>query len=408
MKSTTIVIPFAYTPKWGQIVIASLKEFYNQDFDILVMNNSPERDDIKAITETTLGEGVRVETPPPLQRWHGGALDYGIELIDTPYLFALETDCTVERGDWLEWYMRCMVDDYVAMAGWFWCITEDTNDGRHYINSSATLYNTKILKLLLKECQNNKETDLVCGMNYEHRHPQDHFKRMVEQNAVGPFSDSRGFQHHNYPVPRPEKWSHEPGSWIFNRASCQWECIRLPGKMVNTNEPKAPQVKYNYYGDSEDNPYVLHYWGGTVSHNFDKHLVTVHWEVDSMEWWLRREDRIWKEYVPHTIRQKSIEQGLVKSFDEEFAYALSRVHLLNPGTKIRAYHHEVPGYILKEVEEPVVIGDGLNATIVDWGHDDGLWIAQFDEEPIGAPYHKQREEGGKWYANLHPMWCVRR
>jgi hypothetical protein len=292
MKYATVVIPFAYTPRWGQIVVASLKEFKNSlDFYIVMTDNSPEGDYIKAVTETSLGEDVNVVVTPPLQRWHAGGLDYMIPFVETPYFFSLETDCTIQMEGWLDWYASFVKDEYVAMVGWFWMLGENIDDGRHYINSSATLYSTRILKILLEECRKNPDTTISYGMNYEYRKFNEHWANIVKEGFAGPFSEQRGFLHENYPYPRPDKWWQEPGNWLFNRVSCQWECVRVPGAMVPRDEPHSPDVKYNYYGDSYEEAYVLHYWGGTVSHNFDKHEVSTAWEIDCLEWWLRREYR---------------------------------------------------------------------------------------------------------------------
>ena len=175
MKDVTAVVPFAYTPKWGQIVVSSLKEFKNDlTLDIIVMNNTPSRKDIEAISETTLGKYVTVMIPPVFQRWHAGALDYAIDKIDTPYMFTIETDCTVDRNNWLDWYAGYMKDDMVAMAGWFWRV-----GGRHYINSSATLYNSRILKKLLKECTDNEDTILCYGLDYEKRYDHPHSRNII-------------------------------------------------------------------------------------------------------------------------------------------------------------------------------------------------------------------------------------
>ncbi len=410
MKYCSVVIPFAYTPRWGQIVIASLKAFANdKDLDILVMNNTPDHDDIKAITDKSLGEDVTIHQTSKGMRWHGGALDEAIDLVEAPYMFSTETDVTFSRPDWLDWYAGFMKDEYVAMAGWYWSLGENIDEGRKYINSSATLYNTRILKQLLQECRNNTDTIFSYGLSHEKRYKHNLTVEMVEAKHLGPFSESRGFQH---PFPphkmEPDKWWHEPGSWLYNRCTHQWECVRVPGALVKNLDGVGPPHKYNFYGMSESDAYVLHYWGGTVSHNFEKHLVSVQWEADSLEWWLKREYRIWEEVVPEHIRKESISKGLVKTFDAEFAYAKSRVHLILAGQKIRAYHGSATPYIDGTQPEPDTPDDGLNATIIGWHHDKGLCIAQFDEMPPGKPYHEQYEEGGKWYAHLHPMWCVKR
>lgn len=410
MKFATVVIPFAYTPRWIQICISSLKSFKNvYDFDIIIMDNSPDdRRDIKSISETSLSDGVQIVKSK--LRSHGGALDHAIELVHTPWFFGFESDCSVNKDGWLDWYASFIKDDYVSMIGWYWQRSPDSQDDRHYINSSATLYNSRILKLLLGECKRNPDSVICYGKDYEKRKEQPWFSSLVKNNLVGPFSESRGFQHQKeYPIIRDYKWWQEPGNWVYNRCSQQWECIRVPGELVYNRILKAPEYKYNYYGVSDDEAFVRHYWAGTVSHNFDKHLVVVPWEIDCIEWWLTREYKMWEQYVPESVRKHSLKNGLVKSFDEEMKYAKSRIHLLNQGDLIRAYHNEVIQYITKESPEPTLEKDGLAAKIVGYSSADGLWIIEFEvDPPEDNPYHMQRKENGKWYANAHPLWCVKR
>lgn len=407
MKYATLVIPFAFTPRWGQIVISSLKAFKNdRGFDIVLMNNSPERNDINAIAQTSLIEGVEIQTPPANQRWHAGSLEYYIPQLKTPYIFTLESDCTVNRDGWLDWFASFMKDDYVAMAGWYWMQGQDFDDERHYINSSATLYNSRILKQLNQECLNNPDTTIVYGIENEKRLLHDTTAKRIQEGAIGCFSEFRGFQQ-IYPVcPKDEKWWHEPGNWLYNRASCQWECIKVPGEIIRNGIPHAPEYKYNYYGNSDEEAYIRHYWAGTVSHNFDKHLVSVPWEADCIEWWLKREYNLWKEVVSEPIRKMSLENKLIKDINEELKYALSKVHILKEGDLVTVYYGDAQQYIKKEVPQP--IGLGWNGQIIAYNHFHGKWIVRFDQKPPGELYDEQYEDAGEWYAETDSLSCVKR
>lgn len=398
MKYATVVIPFGYTPRWIQIVLSSLKTFKNdRDFNVIVMNNSPETNHIRAVTETEFGEGIEVVTPPEEMRYHGGALDYGIDLIGTEYLFALESDCTVDRDGWLDWYAGFMKDRYVAMAGWFWAAS-----GRNYINSSVTLYNTDIMKRLLEECRNNTDTVISYGRHYEQRMNHDHTARLVTERKLGPFTDSRGFQHSVEPV---TKWYHEPGNWVYNRCLCQWECIRVPGAIVKNTEPNQPEYRYNFYGPSDAEAYARHYWGGTVSHNFDKHLIYVQWEANSTKWWLNREYDMWLKYVPERIRRDSIEKKLVRNLDEELAYAAKRTHVVQIAEKVMVYSGNAEPYIMGDL--PLDAGDGSPGQVVGWHHEKGMWIVKLESKPkFESPNFW--EEGGLMFIYSHPQTMAKR
>ena len=409
MKYATIIIPFGFTPRWGQIVISSLKAFKNdRDFHVVLMNNSPERNDIDAVAKTSIGEGIEIQVPPPGQRWHAGSLEYYIPQLKTPYMFALESDCTVNRDGWLDWYAGFMKDEYVAMAGWYWQERPDFDDERHYINASATLYNSNILKLLNAECLANPDSIICYGLENEKRMFHDTTAKRIEEGYIGCFSEFRGFQQ-LYPVaPKPDKWWQEPGNWLYNRASCQWECVKVPGQIVRNMEPPCATYKYNFYGESDEEAYARHYWAGTVSHNFDKHLVSVPWEADCIEWWLKREYNLWKQIVPEPVRKLSLDQGYVKKLDEELKYAMSRVHIVKEGDLVRVYHKDVQDYIKGEVPEPNLLShESADGKIVGYHHKHGKWIVKFDDKPL-FPYSSQYSDGDNWYAEVDSLQCIRR
>ena len=399
-KFATVVIPFAFTPRWGQIVISSLKKFANKkDFDILVMNNSPEHAAIKAITGTSIGDGVKVYTPEKHRmRAHGGSLDCAIGLVDTPYIFTLESDCTVEKNGWLDWYAGHIQDEYTAMVGWYW-----NTAGRYYINASATLYRTELLKRLWNECIRNKD-DVICyGPKLTKRMHHENTKTMIQNQEIGPFSDSRGFWNVDYPDPRPDQWWHEPGSWLYSRCFNQYQCVKIPGEVVYNPKGVQPEFQYNYYGPSKNEIYAKHHWAGTVSHNYDKHLITVQWEALASDWWINRELRMWEEWVPEDIRKDTIEKGLVRDPEQEKQYAKSRIHILEPGMMVKVWRGDAVPYIMGE-PEPEIEDDGLLGHFAFW--DENLMRVQFRETPK-EPYEGQFMEGGIPQIKVLPKQCTK-
>ena len=329
-KQATVVIPHAYTTRWTQIAVASLKNHKNNaDFDIIVVDNSIPHHSIRGITDTALREGVKVIFPKdPAHGGHQLALDEAIDHVETPWFVAWETDTRAMRDGWLDWLLSFVKDEYVAIVGWYWSI--DCDDNRHYISPAGALYRTSVLKTLKKEVLNNKDLSVCYGrdmskrINLTEEYPHTAGKFIPEGNW-GPFSECRGFGN-VYPFPEKDQWCPEPGNWIYNRCVMQWECIHLPGKMVENETFYKDSIyhKYTYVGESEKDAYLLHYWAGTVSHNFDKHPIPLH-DEPKLKFWLGREYSLWEEEVQEDIRQDTISKGLVRTFNEEYAYALSRV-----------------------------------------------------------------------------------
>lgn len=417
----TIVIPFAYNRLWLQTCIASFKAFKNgPGADIIVIDNAEREDrrgiDVKVLTETSLGEGIRVIPQGyriPDGRYyatHGSALNYALGFVETPYIFATESDVTIARDGWLDWYASRIRDDATAMVGWFW-------PGRQYINPSQTLLNMKILRMIDAEVRNNKIPIFVWGKNGENRFQQDHWKWQIESGFMGPFNEIRGF---SVDPSRPD--THDTGSWLYFRLRQQYECAEVPGREIaipNWQELRCAPTKYQYIGDSEDQAYLFHHSAGTVSHDYEKHLVVVEWQSYCVEWWLRREYRLWEEIVPEFIRKETLSKGLVPPLEKELERALKRIHVVRVGDKVRAYHAEVERYIDGTLPEPNNPGDGLNATVVGFDSGEGVYIIQFEGgdpggdvnlkyNQAGGAYYKQRMENGKWYANSHAKWLVKR
>ncbi len=333
-KSGTVVIPAAFAARWLQICVAALKQHKNAtDFDILIVDNSPGHPSIKTITETRLGEGVKVVDPPaPNIAGHQVALDMAIDMVETPWFITWETDVQVLRDGWLDWLLSFAKDEYVAIIGWYWA--GDYADDRHYISPAGALYRTRILKMLKEECLRNKDMAVCYGRKMDKRidimkeYPHTGGK-MINMGIWGPFLESRGFGN-VYPYSnQKDHWTPEPGNWVYNRCSMQWEVIHLPGRFVVNDEIKnavnlGVPYKYTDVGPEGEEAYFRHHWAGTVSKNFVKHKIPP-WDMEKMQFWLKREYRIWEEVVPEDVRKLTLKKGLVMSLDEEYALAQSQV-----------------------------------------------------------------------------------
>ncbi len=332
----TCVIPHAYGTRWSQICVASLKAYKNtSEFDILMIDNSPGHPSIKGISETRLGDGVRIVQPKSNDTGHQLALDQAIDIVERPWFIAFESDVRVMRAGWLDWMFSFVKDDYTAIVGWYWKDPANCHDLRHYISPAGSLYRTSILKMLKEECLRNP--DLVCcygrdmskRINFREQYPHTSGKLIPEKNW-GPFCECRGFGN-VYPYAKDrDYWVMEPGNWIYNRCVMQWECVHLPGDMaVNDEIPSAANLglphKYTYVGPSEAEAYFRHYWAGSVSKDFLKHPIPKYQAV-RIPYWMQREYRIWNEVVPEDVRKQTVENGWAMTYEQEYAYAMSMVN----------------------------------------------------------------------------------
>ena len=279
------------------------------------MNNTPQPDrSIFGVTKTALKDDVRVINVPSPQDWHGGCVDYALPMIDTPYFMMMETDCQIMKPDWLKHFLDPILkDDLVAMAGWFW-----PGGDRDYIGPGATIYNTDIVKRIEAEIRDNKRTTFCYGDGLRLRHTLE--PRMRDAKWLwGPFTETRSY--HDI-VKREEKWWQEPCAWLYYRCSFEYECVKLPGMWTTALVNGHNIAGGTFYGKPDD-MYLIHHWGGTVSHNWEKQKVTAPWELATLPWWIAREDRVWRDVVPAEIREHTLDMGLVKTGQEEMDFILN-------------------------------------------------------------------------------------
>ncbi len=336
MSKTIVVVPHARTVKWLQIVVASLKQFKNDaKYDIMVVDNSPPHDlsSIKAITETRLGENVIIEDNKYSQtRAHAGALDYALTIIDPkeyPYFFSAETDCRALRDGWLDWFHSFIQDEYTAMAGWYW-----PGGDREYIHTGGCLYNTNILLRIKKQIEKNDNYMICYGTDLKRRMflgdmPEKftaaaaavgkHYRATLESPYHGPFTEQRGFQ--EIWSKRDHKYYQEPGAWPYYRCQTEYECVKVPGVLIYHENPHVAEG--TWYGSLSEKAWWVHYWAGTVSHNWESMRIVERWQRLAIPYWIDREDRVWREAVPEDVRKQTLDMGMCRTGEDEKNYILN-------------------------------------------------------------------------------------
>lgn len=315
MKPFTICIPYSRTITWLQILLCSLAEntVFDDIEDIYILNNGPEVDDSLLLTwelgyyEKCKCRGLR---PPPEFRSHAGCMDWVLKHISTPYFMMLESDCRVFKKDWLKNFLDPISkDNLVAMAGWYWSVPVGD---RNYIGPGATIYNTEIVKKIESEVRHNKSLTFCYGDGLKKRYKIiGRSQEMIEEYKLGPFSEFRGF--HDIWLDYDEKWWMEPCAWLYYRCRSQYECVELPAVYEEHLEKGVMVADGTHYGHPDT--YLTHYWGGTVSYDWQKHPVTAEWQLRVLPFWIDRERKIWEEVVPAEIRKKTEEMGLIFSKD---------------------------------------------------------------------------------------------
>lgn len=343
MEKILVCIPHTRTTKWIQIIISSLKKFKNEhQFDIMVVNNGlPSDRSLLGLTETGLSENVRIEDNKYIEtRSHAGALDFALSIIDEkeyPYFFSAETDCRALKNSWLDWFRSHMIDQYVSQAGWYW-----PGGDREYIHTGGCLYSTKILKRLKKQIKENDNYVMCYGTDLKRRmylteeedgSPGSHYRKCMKSQYHGPFTEQRGFQ--EIWSKRSEKFYQEPGAWPYYRCQVEYECVKLPGVLLwKETGPSIKVAEGTWYGLSVDDAWWVHYWAGTVSHNWEIMKVRERWQRLALPYWIDREDQIWKDVVPESVRKKTLDMNLCKTGEDEKQFILNHPNFLIPESEV--------------------------------------------------------------------------
>lgn len=274
-------------------------------------------------------------------RFHGSALDCALRRMNTEYFFAMETDVRILREGWASWYLEHLGEQ--GMAGFYW--TED--DTRNYINPSASMYRTSALKEFDDERQVDESDDLWYIENGEWTSVSVSERNLGFFNwGNGAFADKRGFgRTMGQDEGRHQPGWYEPGQMLFYWMQEYHGAVGVPHVHEYVRHGLAAGT---WYGDSKEEAYCRHYWGGTSAHNIDKHST----EGESINrwigWWLEREHQVWCEVVPEEARQHASEVMLAHKdeLDPEViprAEALGVAWYYDYDWRPREPHGEPPG-----------------------------------------------------------------
>lgn len=307
MKKVAVGFVHGHTPKWLQTFLYSLKNTYSSiPFDIFIANSDPGHPSIKAILGNGLADNVTIVDCTNRRHCHGTGLDNILGLLDPneyEYFFTTETDCKVMQPDWLNWFYKFAKDNTkMGAAGFYW------SEGDHHnnINPSATLYRVDMLKHYTKEVLGNKDNTFY---HWQENKPENHpdVNKFIE-TIHGAFSEHRGIKN---PTPVQDKYLREgvpftgwfePGQWLYCRMQGEWEETRVPCDHVYMKVAHHDVPEGTYYG-GKANPQFIHYWGGTRAYDFLRGPMVDKFVQTCTNFWLEREDRIWKETVPEPYRQ---------------------------------------------------------------------------------------------------------
>lgn len=107
MKKISIIIPTFKTWRWTAICINAFKTYgVPVDSEIILVDNAPDHPAIKAITETSLGDGVKVLEGERDFPSHGRGYEIALKQATGDCIFCSETDSFPTRHGWFDEYVK--------------------------------------------------------------------------------------------------------------------------------------------------------------------------------------------------------------------------------------------------------------------------------------------------------------
>lgn len=157
----SIIIPHFRAWTWLPICVHAFKKYpASEDQQIIVVNNSGDHPSIKALTETSLGEGVKILCGNPEFTAHGLGYDIGATAAESDWIFTAETDSFPTRKGWFKKYEE-LTNEYRLIG------PDIPQSAGHYIHPAGALTHRTILDRAAKWREQNKEYVFVPSAGIE-------------------------------------------------------------------------------------------------------------------------------------------------------------------------------------------------------------------------------------------------
>lgn len=142
MKKAAILIPSFKSFRWLAVCVHFFKKYqFPLEHDIVVCDNSPGHPSIKVLTETPLGEGVKIVQGDKELPSHSHGLELALEATDADWIFSTETDCFPSQDSWGNHWIKASADydligPYMHLAGGRFIHPAGMGCSRHVIDAA--------------------------------------------------------------------------------------------------------------------------------------------------------------------------------------------------------------------------------------------------------------------------------
>jgi hypothetical protein len=141
IRKVSIIFSHWQTFRWTAIAVHFLKKYqWPLPWELLIADNSPGHPSIRVLTETSLGEGVKIIQGEPDFPSHGRGNELCLHHIDpeSTHVFFSESDAFPIQDNWAEAYIKAVGEGYDLIG------PEIPQGSGKYIHPAGSLYNRQV------------------------------------------------------------------------------------------------------------------------------------------------------------------------------------------------------------------------------------------------------------------------
>lgn len=290
MKKVSIIFSHWNTFRWTAIAVHQFKKFqFPLEWELIIADNSVGHPSIKVITETSLGEGVKVVQGEPDFPSHGRGNEIALGHATGSHIFFTESDAFPIQDAWGNEYVK-------ASASYDLVGPEIPQGSGRYIHPAGSLYDRKILdhhKVWRESVSNwlfcpdaaielatsSRPYHVVCSKDFfESRNPNDSLRNRVAMwQRTECMQEMRSFEDdtfENYMLRTGIlHWTPQPGKEFHNKIGFEagqhlayfaqshgYNCLKAPTHLKWMDGHQGGQAAYaDVFGG------FRHVWCGTSS-----------------------------------------------------------------------------------------------------------------------------------------------
>ncbi len=290
MKKVSFIIPHFTTFEWTAVCVNALRKYgVPVDSEIIICDNSPGHPSIRAITETSLGRGVKVIQGMPEFPSHGMGYDLAFAQSAGDWVFTCETDSFPTRHGWFDEYVKASAKhDLIGPLV--------PQSAGHYIHPAGALVRRGVIEAAQKWQREMKDWHFIPGAAIEMGLSEKAYHVVANSEIVraipvlletaaqmrlwekaGAWQEMRSFDEDSFdtysqrrgitnfsPVPGKEtylKIGYEAGQWLHYFAKHRgFRCLEAPSHIEWMPGHEGGQAAFStIFGG------FTHVWCGTVS-----------------------------------------------------------------------------------------------------------------------------------------------